>query len=172
MVADVRWAVDALSQNEQIDPSQIYVAGYSLGGAVGLYSAALDERIAGVISVSGFTPMRGNIKKNGGEGIYEYSHLHGLLPRLGFFIGEEKRLPYDFQEIMAAIAPRPLMIITPRWDQYATFTETQNSLTEVQKVYDLYHERDNLEVFTPEDYNRFSDEMKQRAVEWLQHVRK
>ena len=172
MVADVRWAVDALSQNEQIDPSQIYVAGYSLGGAVGLYSAALDERIAGVISVSGFTPMRGNIKKNGGEGIYEYSHLHGLLPRLGFFIGEEKRLPYDFQEIMAAIAPRPLMIISPRWDQYATFTETQNSLTEVQKVYDLYHERDNLEVFTPEDYNRFSDEMKQRAVEWLQHVRK
>jgi pimeloyl-ACP methyl ester carboxylesterase len=171
MVADVRWAVDELCQNEQIDSSQIFVAGYSLGGTVGLYSAALDERIAGVIAVSGFTPMRINDKRVG-EGIYKYSHLHGLLPRLGFFIGEENRLPYDFDEIMAAIAPRPLMIVAPTWDQYASLTEIRNCMTEVEKVYNLYEDGDNLNVFTPEDYNRFSDEMKQAAVEWLKHVRK
>ncbi len=48
MVADVRWAVDALSAHELIDAKRIYVAGYSLGGTVGLFSAALDKRIAGV----------------------------------------------------------------------------------------------------------------------------
>lgn len=170
MVADVRWAVDELCQDEQIDSNQIFVAGYSLGGTVGLYSAALDERIAGVIAISGFTPMRSNDRSGGG--IYGYSHLHGLLPRLGFFIGEENRLPYDFDEIMAAIAPRPLMIVAPTWDQYASLTEIRNCVTEVEKVYNLYEDGDNLNVFTPEDYNRFSDEMKQAAVERLKHVSK
>lgn len=167
MVADVRWAVDALSEIEFIDSERIYTAGYSLGGAVGLYSAALDERIAGVVSVCGFTPMRSNTPGKTAEGIYEYSHLHGLLPRLGFFIDHEKNIPYDFHEIIAAIAPRPVLIIAPTWDQYASFAGIQQCMEEVNKVYDLYKQKDKLEFFSPEDYNRFSDEMKDKVILWM-----
>jgi pimeloyl-ACP methyl ester carboxylesterase len=168
MVADVRWAVDALSELELIDSKRIYVAGYSLGATVGLYSAALDERIAGVISVCGFTPMRFNIQGKTAEGIYEYSHLHGLLPRLGFFIGKEDRIPYDFHEILACIAPRPLLIIAPLWDQYANFKDVQQCVNEVDKVYDLYDKSVNLTTFMPKDYNHFTPEMQQEAKQWLQ----
>ena len=167
MVADVRWAVDALSELELIDPQRIYVAGYSLGGAVGLYSAALDERIAGVISVCGFTPMRSNKPGKTAEGIYEYSHLHGLLPRLGFFAQNEERIPYDFNEILAAVAPRPLLIVAPTWDQYASFPDINHCLSEVKKVYDLYKQKDKVELFAPEDYNRFSEEMKSKVISWM-----
>ena len=167
MVADVRWAVDALSELELIDSQRIYVAGYSLGGAVGLYSAALDERIAGVISVCGFTPMRLNTPGQTAEGIYEYSHLHGLLPRLGFFIKNETHIPYDFHEILATIAPRPLLIIAPTWDQYASFSDIQNCLGEVKKVYDLYKQNNKVELLSPEDYNRFSEEMKDQMISWV-----
>ena len=37
-------------------PSTSTLFGYSLGGTVGLYAAALDDRIKGVVSISGFTP--------------------------------------------------------------------------------------------------------------------
>lgn len=167
MVADVRWAVDALSEIDFINPERIYVAGYSLGATVGLYSAALDERIAGMISVCGFTPMRFNVPGKTAEGIYEYSHLHGLIPRLGFFIQNETRIPYDFHEILAAIAPRPLLVVAPTWDQYASFTDIKQCIDEVKKVYELCKEKDKLELFAPEDYNRFSNEMKDKVVSWM-----
>lgn len=170
MVSDVRWAVDELSKDELIDSNKIFIVGYSLGGTVGLYSTALDDRIAGLVSIAGFTPMQGRTNKNRGEGIYEYSHLHGLLPRLGFFVDEEDRIPYDFHDIMAAIAPRPLMIIAPTWDQYASSDDVHNSLVEVEKVYSLYNQRNSLKIYTPEDYNRFSDEMKEEAIKWLQQI--
>ena len=100
MVVDVKGAVEALRNLDFIDGTKIFVAGYSLGATAGLYAAAIDERIAGVISVAGFTPMRTNTLDRGTEGIKTYSHLHGLLPRLGFFAGNESRIPYDFHEVL------------------------------------------------------------------------
>jgi len=167
MTADVRWAVDALSELDFIDPGQIFVAGYSLGATVGLFSTALDARIAGVISVCGFTPMRLNIPGKTAEGIYEYSHLHGLIPRVGFFAGNETRIPIDFHEIMACIAPRPLLVIAPTWDQYASFHDIHQCIGEVSKVYSLYKTKNNIELFAPEDYNRLSDEIKDKIISWV-----
>lgn len=166
MVADVRWAVDALSELEFINKSRIYAAGYSLGGAVGLYSAALDERIAGMIAICAFSPMRLNTPGKTAEGIYEYSHLHGLLPKLGFFVKNEARIPYDFHEILAAIAPRPLLIVAPTWDQYASLPDVQNCVKEAGNIYDLYRAGKNIELFSPDDYNRFSDGIKEKMVVW------
>src|SRR5690606_23015892 len=99
------------------------------------------------------------------EGIYGYSHLHGLLPRLGFFVGNESRIPYDFHEILALIAPRPLLMVAPTWDQFASLEDIKQSIQEVSKVYGLYGS-DNIHLYTPEDYNRFSPEMKDFVFEW------
>jgi len=167
MTADVRWSVDALSGHDLIDPEKIFVAGYSLGGAVALYSAALDERIAGVVSVCGFTPMRTNLPGKTAEGIYEYSHLHGLIPRLGFFAGNEERIPYDFDEILGCIAPRPVLVIAPTWDQYADPEDIKQCVYEAGKVYSLYKVEESPELFMPEDYNRLSSSVKGKMVSWL-----
>ena len=166
MVADVRWSVDALSEHNLTDAEKIFVAGYSMGGEVALYSAALDDRIAGVVSVCGFTPMRTNKPGKTAEGIYEYSHLHGLIPRLGFFAGHEEKIPYDFDEIIGCIAPRPVLIIAPAWDQYADADDIKKCVNEVRKVYSLYKNSDNPELIIPEDYNRFSPDMKEIMVSW------
>ncbi len=167
MVADVRWSVDALTTIEFVDKEKLYVAGYALGGTLALYSAALDERVAGVISVCGFTPMRTNTPGKTAEGIYAYSHLHGLLPRLGFFVGQEERIPYDFHEILGCIAPRPLLIIAPEWDQYADLSEINNCIDEVKQIYKLYGVSEKAKLFSPNDYNRFSDEMKKNMIDWM-----
>lgn len=167
MVADVRWAVDALEEHPFINPQQIYVAGYALGGNVALYSTALDHRIAGMVSVCGFSPLRTNSPGKTAEGIYEYSHLHGLIPRLGFFAGNEERIPYDVHELVASIAPRPVLVIAPTWDQYASFKDMQMSMDKSMDVYKLYGKINQLEFYVPNDYNRFSTEMKAKMVSWL-----
>ena len=167
MVADVRWSVDLLSEIEFINPHQIFIVGYALGGTIGLYSASLDDRIAGVASICGFTPMRPDTQEKGTEGILRYSHLHGLLPRLGFFVGEEDKIPYDFDEILGCIAPRPLFIIAPSWDRFATHENVQQCVNEVRNIYSLYNANQNLEILTPDDYNRFSQEMQKQIIQWL-----
>jgi poly(3-hydroxybutyrate) depolymerase len=151
---------------EGIDPSRIFVAGYSLGAKVGLYAAALDERIAGVISVAGFTPLRLGAA-TGSEGIRVYSHLHGLLPRLGFFVGSEARVPYDYHEVLACIAPRPVLVIAPAMDKDAALDDVRRCVGEVKKIYGLYGETDRILLSVPDDYNRFSTEMRATANQWL-----
>jgi len=166
MVADVRWSIDELSNIEFLDKNRILVAGYSLGGTVALYSAALDQRIAGVVSIAGFTPMRTDQNGKTAEGIFRYSHLHGLLPKLGFFVGNEDRIPYDFDEILGAIAPRPLLVVAPKWDQYHSSEDVSSVISEVTDVYGLFGAKGKIQLSKPEDYNRFSKEIRNEVVEW------
>ncbi len=168
MVVDVKGAVEALANLDFIDSTKIFVAGYSLGATVGLYAAALDERIAGVVSVAGFTPMRLNTPEKGTEGLKAYSHLHGLLPRLGFFVGNEDRIPYDFHEILACIAPRPVLVIAPVMDKDANLEDVRNCVGQARNIYNLYGTSDNIQLFSPDDYNRFSNEMREKTYDWLQ----
>ena len=168
MVLDVRAAVDALANLDCIDRRRVFVAGYSLGATVGLYAAALDERIAGVVSIAGFTPMRTSTADKGTEGIRAYSHSHGLLPRLGFFMGEEARIPYDFHEILACIAPRPVLVIAPALDKDATFEDVRYAVEEARRVYGFYGASGQLQIFSPDDYNRLSDAMRAKTYRWLQ----
>lgn len=167
MVADVNGAVDALANLDFVNPDKIIVAGYSLGANVGLYSTALDDRIAGVVSVAGFTPMRSNSLNRGTEGIKTYSHLHGLQPRLGFFVGNENRIPYDFNEILASIAPRKVLVIAPKYDKDAHHQDILKCIQNSQEVYDMYGRSKNIQLFTPDDFNRFSPEMRNEMYRWL-----
>ena len=167
MVADVRGAVDALTNFNFIEPNKVYITGYSLGATVGLYATALDERIAGVVAVAGFTPMRLQTPDNGLEGIKAYSHLHGLLPRLGFFIGNEKRIPYDFEEMLAAIAPRPALVIAPALDKDADLTHVQTAVEKAKDIFALYGVQEHLHIFSSHDYNRFSPQMQDSVYTWL-----
>jgi dienelactone hydrolase len=167
MVADTKAAVGMLADREDIDPERIYTAGYTLGATVGLYTAAIDERIAGVVSVGGFSPMRLDAEEKGTEGIRTWSHLHGLIPRLGFFVDEPLRTPYDFHEILASIAPRPVLIVAPTRDRDAIFEDVKACVEEARKVYQLYGAKDEIDLHAPDDYNRFSHEMQKYVYSWV-----
>ncbi len=166
MVADVRGALDAMSHLDFVDSSKILVAGYAMGATVGLYATALDDRIAGLVSISGFTPLRSAVQGKGIEGVKAFSHLHGLIPRLGFFVGHENCIPYDYQDILGAIAPRPVLLIAPQLDQTASFKDIRATANEAGKIYTLSGAADQLILNSPDDFNRFSDEMKEIIYGW------
>jgi len=163
MIQDVRRLVDALSQLDFIDPSRMAVAGFSLGGMVALYAAAFDSRIKAVASTCGFASMRRDVHGKVTEGLRRYSHLHPTIPRLGLFIGEEARIPYDFHEILALIAPRPLFILAPRLDQDFLLEDVVICVEEAKKVYRLYTAEERLVLATPDDFNRYSLEYQEQV---------
>jgi len=167
MIRDTRTAIDALSALEEIDSSQIYLVGYALGGKVGLLTAAFDDRIKGLVSVCGFDPLRLDTQEKGVEGIRHYSHLHELLPRLGFFVSHEDRVPFDFDEVLALVAPTPVLLVAPTLDRYARIADVRREVETSRKVYDLLGHADALQFETPEDINRFPHGTQEHAFDWL-----
>ena len=118
-----------------VNPKAIYLFGYGLGGSVALYTAALEPKVAGVVCVAGFTPMRTDTAAMGTGGIARFAIDRPLAPRLGFFIGSESRIPYDFDDILATIAPRPVYVVNPRYDRGANFQDVHAALGEAARVF-------------------------------------
>ena len=140
MVADTKSAVDAMVNLDFIDGDKVFLAGYSLGATVGLFT------------------------------IKAYSHLHGLLPRLGFFVGHEERIPFDFHEILASIAPRPLLVIAPVLNKDVHLRDVQLSVEQAGKIYSLYGSSKNIKFYSPDDYSRFSPGMRKKMYDWFQKM--
>lgn len=167
MVEDTRSAIDALSKLEEIDSSRIFLLGYALGAKIALLTAGLEDRVRGVVSVSGVDPLRLDSSVSGTEGIRHYSHLHGLLPRLGFFVGHEDRVPFDFVEVLALVAPKPALVVAPTLDRYARLADVEREVEAAKKIYALLGHPEALKFETPADINRFSHLTQQTAFDWL-----
>jgi pimeloyl-ACP methyl ester carboxylesterase len=160
MVMDTRAAIDALVALDVVDSTRISLMGYSLGAKVGILTAALDPRVHALAAVSGFDPLRRDTADRGVEGIKHYSHLHGLMPRLGFFVGSEAHLPFDFDEPLALAATRPVLLIAPTHDRYARVDDVRAEVKDITGV--------TLE--TPMDFNRFGRAPQARVLAWLAEV--
>ena len=167
MVEDTRAAIDALEKDGMVDSQRIYLFGYSMGGTVGLYTAALDSRVKGVVSICGFTPMRTDTADRGTGGLPRYSHERGIMPRLGFFAGNEDRIPYDFHELLGTIAPRPTLVIQPQFDRDASPGDVHKAVEQAKRVYALYGAADKLALQEPWDYNRLPDSTQDWIIQWM-----
>jgi dipeptidyl aminopeptidase/acylaminoacyl peptidase len=171
MVADTRGAIDAVAGLDVIDASRIYLVGYSLGGKVGLLTAALDTRVKAVASACGYDPLRLESPTSGTEGVRQYSHLHGLMPRLGFFVGQETRLPFDYDQALALIAPRPVLLIAPTLDRYARAEDVRREVEEAKKIYRQLGREDALQLETPLNINRFTRPTQEHIFDWIAGLR-
>lgn len=157
MVADTRAAIAALAALKEIDAKRIYLAGSSLGGTVALVTAAKEPRVAAVAMLGGFTPLRLTRPEQGTEGVRMYSHLHGLLPRLGEWADRPAEVPIDFDDILGLAAPRPVLLIAPTHDRYAPIENVRRAVAG----------HAHLTLESPADFHRFPPATVQKAVDWL-----
>ncbi len=164
MVEDARAAIDALQKDSLVDPQRISIFGFSLGGTVGLYTAALDSRVNGLVSISGFTPMRTDTADRGTGGVARYSHERGLIPRLGFFVGHEAQIPFDFDELIASIAPRPVIIVEPQLDRDGTPADVRAAIDRARKAYVAQNASANLTLSEPWDYTRLPNDTQDEII--------
>ncbi|HPT28224.1 MAG TPA: alpha/beta fold hydrolase [Bryobacteraceae bacterium] len=102
-------AVDLLQALPEADPRRIGAIGHSLGGHNALFLAAFDERIRAVVTSCGFTSFR---RYMGGD-LTGWSH-RGYMPRIASEYGKSpEQMPFDFSDVLEAIAPRPVFVNAP-----------------------------------------------------------
>ena len=164
-VEDTLAAVEALRQVDFIDPKRIFVLGYGTGGMTALHAAALEDRIAGAVSVGGFTPMRLDKPAKGTGGVARWAIWLPLQPRLGAFVHHEAQIPYDYHEVLGMIAPRPALVCTPRIDWRTTPADVKACVADAARVYELLDAKDALQFEEVDDYNHFSPETQKVVFE-------
>jgi len=111
-------AMDFLTQHDGVDAARIGVIGHSLGGFNALMAAAYDPRLRCCVSSCGFTSFPWNDDEGRGEpgDIRDWGHA-GYMPRIAsHYHNSAAELPWDFPDVMALIAPRPLFINAPEGD--------------------------------------------------------
>ncbi|HEX4038279.1 MAG TPA: alpha/beta fold hydrolase [Acidobacteriaceae bacterium] len=167
LVEDAGAATNFLAHDAMVDPSRVYLFGFSLGGNVALYTAALNPNVKGVVSIVGFTPMRTDTLAKGTGGVGRYAFERGLIPRLGFFVGHEKQIPYDYDGLLAMIAPRPALVVESLLDRDATPSDVSHAVDQARRVYTLYGAQDSLGLMEPWDYNRLPTYLQDQAIDWM-----
>jgi pimeloyl-ACP methyl ester carboxylesterase len=125
-------AVDLLASLPEVDPARIGVIGHSLGGHNSLFAAAFDERLKAVVTSCGFNAfakyMRGDLTG--------WSH-RGYMPRIASEYGARAdRMPFDFGEVLAAIAPRAVYINAPLGDDNFEVSGVKDAVAAARPVFE------------------------------------
>jgi len=171
MVRDAKAALDAMHELNYIDPGRIWVVGYGMGAFTAIHFMALDTRPAGYGLVCPPLPFRLDTDILETGGIERWAQESMLLPQLGVFSGREARVPYDLDDILAAQAPKPLILITPTHDRFAPVDKADQTFERLQSAYVACKAKDNLVRLSPAQYNHFDSSMQRLLLDEMERFK-
>ncbi len=165
-VINHRAAVSVLAGLPEVDPGRLGVIGHSLGGHNALFLAAFEPRVRAVVTSCGFNSF---FKYQGGD-LTGWSHA-GYMPRIASLYGcDPKQMPFDFTEVLAAVAPRPVFIHAPRQDDNFELSGVHDCVAAARPVYALLGAPEGLVLETPAAGHDFPPAVRERAYAWLERV--
>jgi len=161
-------AIDLLSTMPGVDSSRIGCIGHSLGGHASLFTAAFDTRIRLVVSSCGFTRFTWNDNEGSGAAgnLTDWSH-RGYMPWIAErYECRAEKMPFDLEDILAAIAPRPLFINAPTRDVMCC-EGVKECLALVKPLYAREGALDRLAYVHPDCEHDFLDEVREQAYRFI-----
>jgi len=145
--------------------------GHSLGGHNAIYTAALDDRIEVVVSSCGFDSFLdyydgADAVWQPGKGWTQTRYMPGLLnyPRT--------EIPFDFHELLGALAPRPVWVNAPVGDANFRWQSVDRVAAAAGQIYRLYGVPSLLQVEHPDCEHDFPDAQRETAYRWLDRALK
>jgi dienelactone hydrolase len=169
-IVNHRRALDLLERLPEVDPKRLGAIGHSLGGHNALFLAVFDPRIRAVVTSCGFNSFA---KYKGGD-LTGWSHK-GYMPRIAELFGRDpRRMPFDFTEVLGAIAPRALFVSAPAGDSNFEVSGVRDCVAAALPVYDrVFHAVDRLEVIYPDAAHSFPPAARKAAYGFLdRHLRR
>jgi len=165
--------IDLLQSLPFVDDESIGAIGHSLGGHNAVYTAVFDDRIKAVVSSCGldsYSDYCGGDPKVWEPGKGWTSRRY--MPRLADYRGRLEKLPFDFDEMLAVIAPRHLLVIAPLHDSNFRADSVDRVVAEARKVFSIHQCPDRLEVVHPDCKHDFPDDMREKAYRMFDRVLK
>lgn len=165
-------SVDLLQSLPYVDRNRIGAFGHSLGGHNALFLGVFDERIKVVVTSCGWTLFdyydsgsRVTELYGGRLGPWAQDRYMPLI-RDKYQLNADK-IPFDFDEVMAAIAPRPLFSNSPIYDMNFAVDGVRKGAAQVEKVYRFMDAENNFQVVYPLSEHTFSPDAKEAAFSFL-----
>jgi dienelactone hydrolase len=158
-------AVDVLADMKDVDPERIGVIGHSLGGHNAIFTALFEPRIKAIVSSCGFNAFPFYQKGN----IAGWSHK-GYMPRLREdYHLDLSKVPFDFPELIGALAPRALFTCSPLHDANFDVEGVRRCIAAARPIYELLGAPDSLVAVYPDAEHTFPRSVRAQAYDFLDH---
>lgn len=162
-------ALDVLEATPGVAKSGFGAIGHSLGGHNSIYTAVFDDRIKVIVSSCGFDSYLDYYKEKQAA---VWKHGQGwaqdrYMPALAGYAGRLQEIPFDFHEMVGALAPRPLFVNAPLRDANFKWQSVDRVIAAARPVYQLLGVPDRLAVEHPDCEHDFPTEMREKAYAWL-----
>ncbi|MFA7693163.1 MAG: alpha/beta fold hydrolase [Candidatus Hydrogenedentales bacterium] len=158
--------VDLLASLPQVDPQRMGCIGHSLGGHNTLFLGLFDTRLRVLVTSCGFNSFT---KYMGGD-LTGWSH-DGYMPRIADIYGSDAaNMPFDFTEVVAALAPRTLFINAPLHDDNFEVSGVRDVIDSATPVYALYGAQDALHIRYPEAEHDFPTKERYEAYAVIDEI--
>lgn len=159
-------AVELLTVRSDVDAGGVVAIGHSLGAHTAIFAALHDPRIAAVVASCGFT---GFPEYLGGD-LTGWSH-RGYFPLLATEYGlDPAQVPFDFPEIIAALAPRGLFVNAPLDDDNFDVAGVRRCVAFAAGEYARHGASDRLVAEYPDAGHDFPAEVRERSYDFLDLV--
>lgn len=147
--------------------------GHSLGGHNGVFTAAFDPRIQIVISSCGLDSFRDYAGGNPavwqpGKGWCQERYM----PRLAGYQGRLSEIPFDFPQVLAAIAPRRVLLFAPEGDDNFQWRSVDRVAAEAREWAAKGGVTADIRVVHPKSGHRFPPEFREEAYRQLDEILK
>ncbi|MHB8902515.1 MAG: alpha/beta hydrolase family protein [Thermoguttaceae bacterium] len=164
--------LDLLASLPFVDASRGFAAiGHSLGGHNTIYTAVFDPRITVLVSSCGFDSYLDYY--DGDENNWYFGKgwcQIRYMPLMSNYRGRLHEIPFDFPELLGAVAPRPLFVNAPLHDSNFRPESVDACAAAALPVYELLGARQNLVVRHPDCDHNFPDEIRDEAYAFIDKV--
>lgn len=167
-IVDHMRAVDILSGLPAVDAERIGCIGHSLGGFNTMFLTAFDPRIHAAVSSCGFVNWQAYHDREGS--VWQMAGAN-YLPRLRQFLDRLDDIPFDWHELLAACAPRPVFLNAPLRDDPFLAEGVSEVVAAARPVYGLFGVPDQLVIVHPDTGHEFPAAVREAAYAFLeQHL--
>lgn len=160
-------ALDLLSSLPEVEAARGFGAiGHSLGGHNAIFTAVFDKRISVVVTSCGFDSFAdyyGGAKRNWlfGKGWCQIRYM----PKLSDYRGSLETIPFDFPQLLAALAPRKVFINAPLHDTNFRWQSVARCVKLATPTYEVLNEKDALMVRHPDCGHDFPKTFVKKRIE-------
>jgi len=91
------------------------------------------------------------------------------MPRIRtMFQNDPDKIPFDFYEVLGAIAPRSVFVNAPLRDGNFDCDGVRKILAAIEPIYALHHVSNRVKAVHPDLEHSFPPDIRQAAYQWLE----
>lgn len=161
-------ALDLLEESGYAQKGNFAAIGHSLGGHNSVYTAVFEPRIQVVVSSCGLDSYLDYYGARESVWMPERGWTQTrYMPRLAAYRGRLESIPFDFYEVIGALAPRNVLIIAPINDHNFQAESVDRIAAAAKPVFKLYGKPDQLQVTHPDCAHDFPPEARKQAYDLI-----